>query len=56
VVIVDLLSSALERVVGRVHFAQHPPTKRAKDMARTAALVSGLRCVGQWCTVVGRTA
>ena len=51
VLIVELLNSAIEAVVDRVSFDWHDLSKRAKDIASAAVLLSLLLCAGMWITV-----
>jgi diacylglycerol kinase (ATP) len=48
VLIVELLNSAVEAVVDRVSFELHPLSKRAKDIASAAVLLSLLLAGGVW--------
>ncbi len=48
VLIVELLNSAIEAVVDRVSFELHELSKRAKDIASAAVLLSLLLCGGVW--------
>ena len=48
VLIVELLNSAIEAVVDRVSFELHDLSKRAKDIASAAVLLSLLLCGGVW--------
>lgn len=54
VLIVELLNSAIEAVVDRVSFDWHDLSKRAKDIASAAVLLSLLTCAGMWATVVAQ--
>jgi diacylglycerol kinase (ATP) len=54
VLIVELLNSAIEAVVDRVSFDWHDLSKRAKDIASAAVLLSLLTCAGMWLTVVAQ--
>lgn len=48
VLIVELLNSAVEAVVDRVSFERHELSKRAKDIASAAVLMSLLLAAGIW--------
>lgn len=48
VLIVELLNSAIEAVVDRVSFELHALSKRAKDIASAAVMLSLLTCGGVW--------
>lgn len=48
VLIVELLNSGIEAVVDRVSFEQHDLSKRAKDFASAAVLVSLVLCGSIW--------
>lgn len=48
VLIVELLNSAIEAAVDRVSFDLHDLSKRAKDIASAAVLLSLLLCCGIW--------
>ena len=48
VLIVELLNSAIEATVDRVSFEFHDLSKRAKDIASAAVLLSLLWCAGVW--------
>ena len=52
VLIVELLNSAIEAVVDRVSFDWHDLSKRAKDIASAAVLLSLLLCAGIWLMVI----
>lgn len=54
VLIVELLNSAIEAVVDRVSFDWHDLSKRAKDIASAAVLLSLLMCAGMWLTVLSQ--
>ena len=54
VLIVELLNSAIEAVVDRVSFDWHDLSKRAKDIASAAVLLSLLMCGGMWLTVLSQ--
>jgi diacylglycerol kinase (ATP) len=54
VLIVELLNSAIEAVVDRVSFDWHDLSKRAKDIASAAVLLSLLLCAGFWVTVIAQ--
>ncbi len=49
VLVVELLNSAIEAVVDRVSLDLHELSKRAKDIASAAVLISLLMCAGIWC-------
>jgi diacylglycerol kinase (ATP) len=46
--IVELLNSAIEAAIDRVSFELHDLSKRAKDLASAAVLLSLLLCTGVW--------
>ena len=48
VLIVELLNSGLEAAIDRVSFEWHDLSKRAKDLASAAVLLSLLLCAGIW--------
>lgn len=48
VLIVELLNSAVEATVDRVSFELHPLSKRAKDLASAAVMLSLLFAGGVW--------
>ncbi len=48
VLVVELLNSAIEATVDRVSFDSHDLSKRAKDMASAAVMLSLLACTGIW--------
>ena len=48
VLIVELLNSGIEAAIDRVSFALRGLSKRAKDLARAAVLLSLLLCAGIW--------
>ena len=50
VLIVELLNSAIEAAIDRVSFELHELSKRAKDLASAAVLLSLLLCGGIWAT------
>jgi len=52
VLIVELLNSAIEAVVDRVSFEWHDLSKRAKDIASAAVMLSLLLCGSLWLTVI----
>jgi diacylglycerol kinase (ATP) len=54
VLIVELLNSAIEAVVDRVSFDWHDLSKRAKDIASAAVLLSLLLCAGLWLLVIAQ--
>lgn len=48
VLIVELLNSAVEATVDRVGYELHDLSKRAKDLASAAVMLSLLVCAGVW--------
>jgi diacylglycerol kinase (ATP) len=48
VMVVELLNTAIESVVDRVGPERHPLSKRAKDLASAAVLLSLLLAAGTW--------
>jgi len=48
VMIVELLSSGIEAAIDRVSFELHDLSKRAKDLASAAVLLSLVLCGGIW--------
>ncbi len=54
VLIVELLNSAIEAVVDRVSFDWHDLSKRAKDIASAAVLLSLLLCAGIWLSIIAQ--
>ena len=48
VLIVELLNSGIEAAIDRVSFEMHDLSKRAKDLASAAVLLSLLLCAGVW--------
>lgn len=48
VLIVELLNSGIEAAIDRVSFELHDLSKRAKDLASAAVLLSLLLCGGIW--------
>lgn len=52
VLIVELLNSAIEAAVDRVSLELHDLSKRAKDIASAAVLLSLLLCAGIWCAAL----
>ncbi len=48
VLIVELLNSGIEAAIDRVSFEMHDLSKRAKDLASAAVLLSLLLCGGIW--------
>ncbi|MDL5032176.1 diacylglycerol kinase [Pelomonas sp. APW6] len=48
VLIVELLNSGIEAAIDRVGFELHELSKRAKDLASAAVLLSLLLCAGVW--------
>lgn len=51
VLIVELLNSAIEAVVDRVSLDWHDLSKRAKDIASAAVMLSLLGCAALWAAV-----
>lgn len=54
VLIVELLNSGIEAAIDRVGFELHELSKRAKDFASAAVLLSLLLCAGIWATALWR--
>ena len=52
VLIVELLNSGIEAAVDRVSFEWHDLSKRAKDMASAAVMLSLVLCAGIWLTAL----
>jgi diacylglycerol kinase (ATP) len=52
VLIVELLNSGIEAAIDRVSFEIHDLSKRAKDLASAAVLLSVLLCIGIWLTAL----
>ncbi|TXC65910.1 diacylglycerol kinase [Piscinibacter aquaticus] len=48
VLIVELLNSAIEAAIDRISFELHELSKRAKDFASAAVMLSLLLCAGIW--------
>ena len=48
VLIVELLNSSIEAAIDRVGYELHDLSKRAKDLASAAVMLSVLICVGVW--------
>ncbi|HKX94561.1 MAG TPA: diacylglycerol kinase [Methylibium sp.] len=48
VLIVELLNSGIEAAIDRVSYELHDLSKRAKDLASAAVLLSLLLCAGIW--------
>ena len=48
VMIVELLNSGIEAAIDRISYEQHELSKRAKDLASAAVLLSLLLCAGIW--------
>lgn len=48
VLIVELLNSGIEAAIDRVSYELHDLSKRAKDLASAAVLLSLLLCAGVW--------
>lgn len=51
VLVVELLNSAVEAVVDRVSLEWHELSRRAKDIASAAVMLSLLACGGMWTAV-----
>lgn len=52
VLIVELLNSGIEATVDRIGFELHDLSKKAKDFASAAVLLSLLLCAGIWTTAL----
>lgn len=52
VLIVELLNSGIEAAIDRVSFELHDLSKRAKDIASAAVLLSLLLCAGVWLAAI----
>ena len=52
VLIVELLNSGIEAAIDRVSFELHDLSKRSKDFASAAVLLSLLLCGGVWLTAL----
>jgi diacylglycerol kinase (ATP) len=52
VLIVELLNSGIEAAIDRVSFEHHELSKRAKDLASAAVMLSLLMCGGVWCAAL----
>jgi diacylglycerol kinase (ATP) len=52
VLIVELLNSGIEAAIDRVSFELHDLSKRAKDLASAAVLLSLLLCSGVWLAAI----
>lgn len=52
VLIVELLNSGIEATVDRIGFELHDLSKKAKDYASAAVLLSLLLCAGIWATAL----
>jgi diacylglycerol kinase (ATP) len=52
VLIVELLNSGIEAAIDRVSLEFHDLSKRAKDLASAAVLISLLLCGGIWCAAL----
>ena len=52
VLIVELLNSGIEAAIDRVSFEMHDLSKRAKDLASAAVLLSLLLCGGIWASAL----
>ena len=48
VLIVELLNSSIEAAIDRVGYELHDLSKRAKDLASAAVMLSVLLCIGVW--------
>jgi diacylglycerol kinase (ATP) len=48
VLIVELLNSSIEAAIDRISFEQHELSRRAKDLASAAVLLSLLLCAAVW--------
>lgn len=48
VMIVELLNSAVEAAIDRISFELHDLSKRAKDLASAAVMLTLLLCAGVW--------
>ena len=48
VLIVELLNSSIEAAIDRISFEMHDLSRRAKDLASAAVLLSLLLCGGIW--------
>lgn len=48
VLIVELLNSSIEAAIDRVSFEWHDLSKRAKDLASAAVMLSLVVCAGTW--------
>ncbi len=53
VLIVELLNSSLESAIDRISFDLHELSKRAKDMASAAVLLSLVLFAGVWLSQIG---
>jgi len=52
VTIVELINSGIEAAVDRVSFKKHPLSKRAKDIASAAVLLSLINAVVVWSVIL----
>jgi len=52
VLVIELLNSAIERVVDRISTEDHMLSKQAKDMGSAAVFLSILATAGAWCYVI----
>ena len=52
VLIVELLNSGIEAAIDRVSFEWHELSKRAKDLASAAVMLSLVLCAGIWLTAL----
>ncbi len=52
VLIVELLNSGIEAAIDRVSFEMHDLSKRAKDLASAAVLLSLVLCGGVWVAAI----
>jgi diacylglycerol kinase (ATP) len=52
VMIAELLNTAIESAVDRIGYEWHAESKRAKDTASAAVLLSLLLCAGVWAVAI----
>jgi diacylglycerol kinase (ATP) len=52
VLIVELINSAIEAVVDRVSFENHPLSKRSKDLGSAAVCLSLVNAAAVWLTIL----
>lgn len=52
VLIVELLNSAIETAIDRIGAERHPLSRRAKDLAAAAALMSVAMAIGIWAIIL----